>query len=567
MPMLSFENISWKVNNRIILDNISANFKPHKLTAIMGGSGAGKTSLFKILSGRTATKYEGKILINKQPITQSDIINISGYVYQSDILPPDEYVLEYLEFVSTLKVGNKHIDKLIDILGLNEIKNSIIGDSNNGISGGQKKRLSIAVELIGNPEILFLDEPTSGLDVFSATKLIKYLKKIEKTCIISIHQPSTEIFYTFDDIIILKDTKIFYKGPTKDFIPYLKTQGFEIPSYTNPADYLFTHVLPSIKYEKGNWNRYYNSNFEDLESEVSETEKGIERLLIHEDETQIESDYPIKITKEKRNKYFKECYMLIIRYILNIKRNSILGIMRFIEILSFIITIAPLFYNISKIEPKLNEEVTRGFLYTLSINCFWMSSLNCAELFFYDSILFIKEYRSGLYHLLSYYISKNIVSIAFCSIGPIISSPIFLIISGIKYSIKQWALFILVNILCSIVSHAIGLLLCCVFPTSQVTLLALQIILLPLSSLSGMVCIPELLILPLRILQYFSPPRYTLNILLNNHYREKEIPEFVKALNKGLPGMYKCCIIMFLFIIFFNLLSYISLWFKIKNKY
>ncbi|KAF7703912.1 ATP-binding cassette sub-family G member 1 [Cucumispora dikerogammari] len=565
--MLSFEQISWTIKNRRILNNISAKVKPNKLTAIMGGSGAGKTSLFKILSGRTATKFSGKILINDRPISKQEMLGISGYVYQSDILPRDEYVQEYLEFVSELKVGHKNIDKLFDILGLNEVRNSIIGDANSGISGGQKKRLSIAVELIGNPEILFLDEPTSGLDVFSATKLIKYLKQIEKTSIISIHQPSAEIFNLFDDVIILKDAKIFYKGPTKDFVPYLKSQGFIIPEFTNPADYLFTDVLPFIKYENKRWNRYFGTNIYDLESDVDETERGIERLLIHKDKSLIEPSYPIVFGKRRKGNFIKECLMLITRYFLNIKRNRILGVMRLLETVAYVLTIAPLFYKISKLEGKLNEEVTRGFHYTLVGNGFWAASLNAAELFFYGADLFIKEYRSGLYSLLSYYVAKNTVSITFCTLGPIVSSPIFLLFTGIKYSYSQWILFIFANSLNVVMSHGIGIMLCCMLPNSQVALLGLQIILLPLSSLSGMVCVPDLLIAPLWFLQYFSPARYVLYILLNNHYIGEALPEFIKALNKGLPGIRECCLIMIGLVIILNVLSYFSLSLRIRNKY
>lgn len=564
--MFSFENISWTINNRTILKNISSKIRTNKLTAIMGGSGAGKTSLFKILSGRTATKYSGKISINSVPIKKEDMINLSGYVYQADILPENEYVYEYLEFVSKLKDSHVDINKLIEILGLQDVKNSLIGDANSGISGGQKKRLSIAVELISNPEILFLDEPTSGLDVFSATKLIKYLKKIKKTCIVTIHQPSTEIFNTFDDLIVLKDTKIFYKGTTQDFVPYLKKEGFFIPESTNPADYLFTHVLPCIRFNDGEWERLNKVDMDDLDSEVTENERKIERLIVHVDETPFIEEYVIATGNVKSTNFLKEFILLLKRYLLNIKRDSFLGILRFIEIIVFVSTIGPVFYNAAKMDSSVIHETTRGFYYTIINNIFWGASFNCFELFFYDKLLFIKEFRSGLYHPLSYYAAKTVCSIFFCTIGPLIFSPIFIFLSGIKYTPGQWLTFIFSVYLCALLSHSLGILGCCIFPSSQITLLIFPMVVLPLSTVSGMVCPPSKMIAPLRILQFISIPRYSLAVMLNNHYGTPQ-DGYIGDLLNGFPGIFSTILILIGFFIFLNIVSYYALKFKIRNKY
>ena len=565
--MFSFKNITWKVNNRTILNNLSANLKANKLTAIMGGSGAGKTSLFRIISGRTAEKYQGEISVNKTPISNADLLAMSGYVHQFDILPEDETVEEYLQFVSYLKVGHTNIEHLIDILGLKEIRKSIIGGPNAGISGGQKKRVSIAVELIGNPEFIFLDEPTSGLDVFSATKLIKYLKKIERTTIVTIHQPSTEIFNTFDDLIIMKDARIFYKGPTKNFVPYIVKQGFDFPPMTNPADYLFTDVLPFIKYENGAWNRYYRTDPDDLESEVSETEKYIERLIEHNDENYLEADTKIVIQGRKKNKMVVEMFLLFRRYIRSIKRNNLLGIMRLIEVVVYLLTISPIFFNIPSMPGAALNETVRGFLYVVIINIFFGCALNCVDLFYYDARLFVKEFRSGLYSPMSYYISKTCVSIIFCCVGPFITSPIFLLLSRMRYDFRQWSIFTYNVIIMGLTSHAVGILLCCVFSDPRVAYMSIPMMLIPFSTLSGMCCSPHSLLLPLRILQFLSPPRYSLAIMLNNHFYKSTPSPYIKTLIVDFPGtLYSLLILTSMFVVF-NLLSVLFLKRRIRNEY
>lgn len=108
------------------------------------------------------------------------------------------------------------------------------------LSGGERKRTSIGVELITDPQVLFLDEPTSGLDSFTATKIVKLLVKqsrLGKTVIATIHQPNSTTFALFDKLILLMDGHLIYQGPAQDSVQYFGRIGYQIPTYANPADY------------------------------------------------------------------------------------------------------------------------------------------------------------------------------------------------------------------------------------------------------------------------------------------------------------------------------------------
>ena len=143
----------------------------------------------------------------------------------------------------TLEQKERLIDSVIGELGLGKTRNTIIGDEKTrGVSGGERKRAAIAVQLIADPAVLFLDEPTSGLDSFAAYNLIKLLTRISSNCAIlcTIHQPSSDVFALFDKVIFVKDGRIFYGGANEEMVDYYARLGYECPENYNPADYIMT---------------------------------------------------------------------------------------------------------------------------------------------------------------------------------------------------------------------------------------------------------------------------------------------------------------------------------------
>jgi ABC-type multidrug transport system ATPase subunit len=193
----------------------------------MGASGAGKTSLLNILACRITpnrkVQISGSVLVNMRPYTYETFGDFANYVMQNDILMQTLTVRETLEFAAamTLNVSeiqrNIIIDKLINDLKLEKCANVLVGGYEmKGISGGEKKRTSIAFELISDPQVVFMDEPTSGLDSLTAYVIVWYMKKLaatkNKTVAMTIHQPSSEIFSLFDDLILMVEGRLVYQG-------------------------------------------------------------------------------------------------------------------------------------------------------------------------------------------------------------------------------------------------------------------------------------------------------------------------------------------------------------------
>lgn len=209
-----------------LLCDITGAFRPGILTALMGVSGAGKTTLMDVLSGRkTRGTIEGDIRVGGYPKVQKTFARISGYCEQIDIHSPQITVEESVIYSAWLRLPTqidsetkyKFAEEVIQTIELDGIKDSLVGiPGRSGLSTEQRKRLTIAVELVSNPSIIFMDEPTSGLDARAAAIVMRAVKNVVatgRTTVCTIHQPSIDIFEAFDELIIMKrGGQIIYSG-------------------------------------------------------------------------------------------------------------------------------------------------------------------------------------------------------------------------------------------------------------------------------------------------------------------------------------------------------------------
>ncbi|CAK9136210.1 unnamed protein product [Ilex paraguariensis] len=210
-----------------LLCDITGAFRPGVLTALMGVSGAGKTTLLDVLAGRKASGIiEGEIKIGGYPKVQETFARISGYCEQTDIHSPQITVEESVIFSAWLrlqpqidsKTKSEFVKEVIETIELDGIKDALVGTPGvSGLSTEQRKRLTIAVELVANPSIIFMDEPTTGLDARAAAIVMRAVKNVAdtgRTIVCTIHQPSIDIFEAFDEVILLKiGGRMIYSGP------------------------------------------------------------------------------------------------------------------------------------------------------------------------------------------------------------------------------------------------------------------------------------------------------------------------------------------------------------------
>lgn len=307
-----------------ILHGVSGEFKAGELVAIMGPSGAGKSTLLNVLAGFTLHGMSGEIFVNgKVRVPHSARWRrTSCYIQQDSLVRGRITVGEAMTLAAHLKLGYtissayKHTQvlNLLEMLGLSHCYDTLCGR----LSGGQKKRLDVALELLSNPSVLFLDEPTTGLDATSCSQCIALLKRLarmeRRTIVCTIHQPSALLFEMFDSLYALANGYCIYRGPIHALIPHLSSIGVNCPPYHNPADFLIEVAIGE-----------YGISSDKLAAAVD---------TLWSEET-LPKPQPMKTEIEDSTKeppppagFLTQCYLLYKRQLLCLKRDYTLLVVR-----------------------------------------------------------------------------------------------------------------------------------------------------------------------------------------------------------------------------------------------
>lgn len=250
--------VTEKNTTKHIMKNVWGEVPKKHISAIMGPSGAGKTSLLNVLSGRARTRrpvsVEADVRLDNLAVdpTNLQVRQQIAFVTQEDSLMPTATPRECIRFSAKLRLPRSTTDeeierlttKMLMELGLMDCADTLVGGGLvKGISGGERKRTSIGVELVTKPALVFLDEPTSGLDSFSALQLVHVLRKVSDagaSVMFTIHQPASEIFNSFDHLILMNQGQVMYQGSVSNVPIYFEARGHPLPENHNPADWIMT---------------------------------------------------------------------------------------------------------------------------------------------------------------------------------------------------------------------------------------------------------------------------------------------------------------------------------------
>lgn len=259
--MLQFEDVTYSVNmnankrepkaTRAVLNGVSGIVRPGEFVAMLGPSGGGKTTLLTALAGRLPGKISGAITYNGEALTSS-MKRRTGFVSQDDVVYPHLTVLETLKFTALLRLPKsltraekiEQAEMVAAELGLARCRNTLVGGPLlRGVSGGERKRVSIGQEMLVDPSLLLLDEPTSGLDSTTAQRIVATLRALARaggrTVITTIHQPSSRLYRMFDKVVVLSDGYPIYSGHAGRVVEYFRFIGYDPGfGFMNPADFL-----------------------------------------------------------------------------------------------------------------------------------------------------------------------------------------------------------------------------------------------------------------------------------------------------------------------------------------
>uniref|UniRef100_A0A674P4V8 ATP-binding cassette, sub-family G (WHITE), member 2a n=1 Tax=Takifugu rubripes TaxID=31033 RepID=A0A674P4V8_TAKRU len=479
--------------------NYSGIMKPG-LNAIMGATGSGKSSFLDILAARKdPAGLMGEVLINGAP-QPPNFKCLSGYVVQDDVVMGTLTVRENLNFSAALRLPTyvtqkekqQKVNKLIEELGLGRVADSRVGTQLiRGISGGERKRTNIGMELIIDPSVLFLDEPTTGLDASTANSVLLLLKRMAKngrTIILSIHQPRYSIYRLFDSLTLLVNGKQVYHGPAQRALAYFSDIGYTCETHNNPADF-FLDII------NGDMTAVANSR-EGCDGKVSYW---------------IIKDKDRKRTAPSRTITYNTSFLTQFKWVLKRTfRNLMLNPQT---------SVAQVNTSQNKGHLCTSHCVFRfGALFFIIVNqCF--SSLSSAELFISERKLFIHEYISGYYRLSVYFLSKLLSDILMLrTIPAVVFTCVAYFMIGLKMTTEAFFLFMFTVILVAYTSTSMALAI-----SADQTVVAIANIFMTIACVFMMIFAGLLVNLPsivnwLAWLKYLSIPRYGISALLINEY-------------------------------------------------
>lgn len=387
-----------------VVNKITGMIKKGTFTTILGASGSGKTTFLNFLSNRkhflTGLQYTGDVYINGIKREKLDFNSVAGYVMQDEVLLEHLKVRETLEFSASFKMSRKdvkkRVDEVITQLGLKSCENSFIGGFlKKGISGGEKKRVSIGVELLTDPAVLFLDEPTTGLDSFNAESLIELMSQLSQTgvtIIATIHQPNSFIFSLFEQVLLFGGNEIVYHGPAISSIDYFQGLGFEYPEFSNPAEFLL-ELVTEIDDD-------YKENISKMKAAVIKPELSI-----------VESHLPELFHRESAG-FFKELQLLVKRSSLNGLRNVMSIIFKSAANIMFLLIVMAAYFGACDGKDFTSVRDRAGIIFIIHIYMAFIGANSTASLST-DKAMFIREQASKMYSPAAFYLSKLIFDIPF----------------------------------------------------------------------------------------------------------------------------------------------------------
>lgn len=461
---------------KIILHGVDGHVNAGEIMAILGPSGGGKTSLLNVLAHRRAQRMEvnGEIALDGVETSTSSIQALSSYVEQEDALIGSLTVRETMDFAARLSLPSsvtrrerrRRVDGLIAAFGLQNQSDTIVGTPiRKGISGGQKRRLSIASALITAPKVLFLDEPTSGLDSTASYEVVKYLKAAVHShkliVIASIHQPSSSTFDLFDKLLLLSQGKTCYNGHTSSLRTYFDSIETPIPLYVNPAEFLLDLTSSDFSLnDEGSQPRLdkIHSAWESF-SKVSSPSAA---------EPKTDSGSKANLSFQRRHSSMPRVIMALLhRNFIKSYRDVVAYGIRFAMYIGLAIMMGTVWLRLSPIQSHIQP-----FINAIFFGSAFMSFMAVAYVpaFLEDRATFIKERANGLYGASAFMISNFLIGIPYLFMISLIFSIITYFLINLRSGASAFFTWVMWLFLDLLAGESLVILMSSIFPNFVVSL-------------------------------------------------------------------------------------------------
>ncbi|KAJ6822566.1 putative ABC transporter G family member 11 [Iris pallida] len=449
-----------------VLEGLTGYAEPGTLTALMGPSGSGKSTMLDALSSRLATNafLSGTILLNGRKTKLS--FGTAAYVTQDDNLIGTLTVRETIMYSARLRLPDRMpthekralVEGTIVEMGLHDCADTVIGNWHlRGISGGEKRRVSIALEILMRPRLLFLDEPTSGLDSASAffvTQTLRSLSRDGRTVIASIHQPSSEVFELFDRLFLLSGGKTVYFGQTSEAYEFFGQAGFPCPSLRNPSDHFLRCINSDFDKVKATLKGSIKIRFErsDDPLEKMTTAEATRRLIDFYSRSQYSYAAREKVDEISRVKgtvldsggsqasFFMQAYTLTKRSFVNMSRDFGYYWLRLIIYIVVTVCIGTIYLNVGT---GYSAILARGACGSFVFGFVTFMSIGGFPSFVEDMKVFQRERLNGHYGVLAFVISNTLSAMPFLIMITFLSGTICYFMVRLHPGLVHYIFFVL----------------------------------------------------------------------------------------------------------------------------
>lgn len=508
-----------------ILNDISGSLKGGEVCALMGPSGAGKTSLLNVLAGRVRSRgkvlVNGNILLDGLPVSGSSLRKRIAYVMQQDILTPTQAVRESLWFSANLRLPNTYtredkqqmVEKMLKDLGLEKCADTFIGDDMiRGVSGGEKKRTCVGIELIMKPKLIFLDEPTSGLDSYAAHNVVMRLKDMAHhdgcNVLCTIHQPSSEVFHLFDRTMVLRSGKLFYFGSLPGLSESLHSAGKGCPNEFNLAD----HVMFVLQTESG-----------DALDKIEASMKGDQTMAEEPSMPNDKSAMTLKMDGAHAG-FCTQLYALSKREAQNVWRDKAGLIASVMVPLILNVFFACIFFQVGdNTRSGWSAGSHFGGMTQVAIGGMFGAAQPLLLKFPLDRGIFLREYATQTYGAAPYFIAKSMVELPQTFLNAAITWAAAYFLMGLQGS---FIMYVLIFWLTGIAAASTALLVGCIASNAEVAQQAAPAVFVPQLLFAGFFIQAEQIPIWLRWAQYTCALKYGMNLNIMNEFGAETIKDW-----------------------------------------